>query len=117
MSFMFGYLRTSWTMRVDLVCDYICRLLNHMDEHGVSVCTPTLREQDRGMAIRPWIEEEEFNAGYLQRSMHLLPKQGGNEPRTFCRDYYVEKDMLPALNMDEDVLVYQGAPSSVVVNS
>ena len=43
---MFGYLRTSWTMRVDLVCDYICRLLNHMDEQGVSVCTPTLREQE-----------------------------------------------------------------------
>ena len=106
MSFMFGYLRTSWTMRVDLVSDYVCRLLNKMDEEGYSVCTPTLREQDRDMAVRPWIEDDEFNAGYLKRSMHLLPKQGGNEPWSFCRDYYIEKDLLPALDLDEDALVY-----------
>jgi cation diffusion facilitator CzcD-associated flavoprotein CzcO len=113
MSFMFGYLRTSWTMRVDLVCDFICRLLNKMDDEGVSVCTPTLREQDRAMAVRPWIEEDEFNAGYLQRSMHLLPKQGGNEPWEFCRDYYIEKDMLPAIDLNEDVLVYSIATEPV----
>jgi cation diffusion facilitator CzcD-associated flavoprotein CzcO len=112
MSFMFGYLRTSWTMRVDLVCDFVCRLLNKMDDEGVSACTPTLREQDQGMAVRPWIEEDEFNAGYLKRSMHLLPKQGGNEPWTFCRDYYVEKDMLPLVDLNEDVLVYSIAPES-----
>ena len=53
MSFMFGYLRTSWTMRVDLVCDFICKLLNKMDADGVSVCTPTLREQDQGMSGAP----------------------------------------------------------------
>lgn len=117
MSFMFGYLRTSWTMRVDLVCAYICKLLNHMDEKGARVCTPTLREQDRDMDVRPWIEEEEFNAGYLMRSMHLLPKQGGDGPWTFCRDYYLEKDLLPALDLDEDVLVYESATESVVVNS
>jgi cation diffusion facilitator CzcD-associated flavoprotein CzcO len=116
MSFMFGYLRTSWTMRVDLVCDYICKLLNHMDEKGASVCTPTLREQDRDMAVLPWIEEQEFNAGYLMRSMHLMPKQGGNEPWTFCRDYYVEKDLLPALDLDEDVLVYEGTAESVAAS-
>ena len=115
MSFMFGYFRTSWTMRIDLVSDVVCRLLNHMDELGASVCTPTLREQDLDMAVRPWIEDEEFNAGYLQRSMHLLPKQGGNEPWTFCRDYYIEKDLLPALDLDEDVLVYESAAEPVAV--
>ena len=78
-----------------------------MDEIGASVCTPTLREQDQDMAMRPWIEEEEFNAGYLKRSMHLLPKQGSSEEWSFCRDYYIEKDTLPALNLDEDVLVYE----------
>ncbi len=81
MAMMFGYLRTSWTMRVDLVCDFVCKLLNKMEEEGASVCTPTLREQDQDMAVRPWIEDDEFNAGYLQRSMHLLPHQGGNQPK------------------------------------
>ena len=66
--------------------------------------------------MRPWIEDEEFNAGYLQRSMHLLPKQGGNEPWAFCRDYYVEKDLLPAIDLNEDVLVYSKAPESVAAS-
>ncbi|MCB1686865.1 MAG: NAD(P)/FAD-dependent oxidoreductase [Halioglobus sp.] len=113
MSFMFGYLRTSWTMRVDLVCDFICRLLNKMDSERLSVCTPTLREQDKDMEVRPWIEDDEFNAGYLKRSMHLLPRQGGNEPWQFCRDYYVEKDILPAIDLSEDALVYSATKRSV----
>jgi cation diffusion facilitator CzcD-associated flavoprotein CzcO len=106
MSWMFGYLRTSWTMRVDLVSDYVCRLLNKMDAEGLAVCTPTLRERDQNMTARPWIEDDEFNAGYLKRSMHLLPKQGNDEAWEFCRDYYVEKDLMPTLDLNDDALVY-----------
>ncbi len=117
MSCMFGYLRTSWTMRVDLVCDFVCRLLNKMDDEGLRVCTATLRDQDKGMAVRPWIEEDEFNAGYLKRSMHLLPKQGGHEPWEFCRDYYLEKDSLPAVDLNEDALVYEPAAQAVAATA
>ena len=113
LSHMFGYFRTSWTMRVDLVSDYICRLLNHMDARGATVCTPTLRPEDEGMQLTDWIEEEEFNPGYLQRSKHLMPKQGSQEPWQFCRDYYIEKDMLPALDLEEEALVYTGPQEPV----
>jgi cation diffusion facilitator CzcD-associated flavoprotein CzcO len=106
MSYMFGYLRTSWTMRVDLASEFICRLLNHMDSAGAAVVTPTLREQDQGMGKHPWISEEEFNPGYMQRSLHLMPKQGDSEPWTYNPDYYTEKDELPAVDLDEDALVY-----------
>jgi hypothetical protein len=95
-------------MRVDLVCDYVCRLLNHMDEKGATVCTPTLREQDKGMTALPWIDEEEFNPGYMQRSKHLMPKRGDHEPWTFSPDYYTEKDELPLADLDDSALVYQG---------
>jgi cation diffusion facilitator CzcD-associated flavoprotein CzcO len=114
MAFMFGYLRTSWTMRVDLVADFVCKLLNHMDAKGARVCTPTLQEQDRAMQVRPWIDEEEFNPGYMQRSKHLMPKQGDHEPWTFSTDYYTEKDELPLVSLDEDALVYQGSPQLIV---
>ncbi|CAA0094493.1 FAD-containing monooxygenase EthA [Halioglobus japonicus] len=117
MSFMFGYLRTSWTMRVDLVCDFVCRLLNKMDDEGMSVCTATLREKDKGMEELPWIEDDEFNAGYLKRRMHLLPKQGGHEPWKFCRDYYVEKDILPAIDLNEDALVYEAAARAAAASN
>jgi cation diffusion facilitator CzcD-associated flavoprotein CzcO len=114
MSFMFGYLRTSWTMRVDLVCDFVCRLLNHMDELGVNVVTPTLREQDTDMAVLPWIDEEEFNPGYMQRSKHLMPKRGDHEPWTFSANYYTEKDQLPRVDLDDDALVYEAAREAAV---
>ena len=110
MAFMFGYLRTSWTMRVDLACDFVCGLLNHMDGLGAASCTPTLRECDQAMGVHPWIDAEEFNPGYLQRSMHLMPRTGDHEPWTFSTDYYTEKDQLPLVDLDEDALVYAQAP-------
>jgi len=115
MSFMFGYLRTSWTMRVDLVCDFVCRLLNHMDEMGATVCTPTLREQDQNMSVLPWIDEEEFNPGYMQRGKHLMPKRGDHEPWSFSPDYYTEKDQLPLVDLNDSALVYQGPTKSEAV--
>ena len=107
MTFMFGYLRTSWTMRVDLVSDYVCRLLNHMDETGSGACTPTLREMDQDMGIRPWIDEEEFNPGYMQRGKAQMPNSGDYEPWTFSGDYYIEKDQLPAVSLEDDALHYE----------
>lgn len=112
MSFMFGYLRTSWTMRVDLVCDFVCRLLNHMDSTGVSSVTPTLATAEANMEQRPWISEEEFNPGYLKRSLHLMPKQGEHDPWLYNADYYTEKESLPRINLDEEALVYQAAAQS-----
>ena len=109
MSYMFGYLRTSWTMRVDLASEFICRLLNHMDRVGARAVTPTLREQDQDMGKHPWISEEEFNPGYMKRSLHLMPKQGDSEPWTYNPDYYTEKDELPVVDLDEDALVYTGS--------
>jgi len=116
MAFMFGYLRTSWTMRVDLVGDYVCKLLNHMNEIGAGSCTPTLREQDKDMEALPWIDEEEFNPGYMERSKHLMPKRGTNEPWTFNADYYVEKDQLPQASLDDDTLVYRPAADTAAAS-
>ncbi len=104
---MFGYLRTSWTMRVDLVGDYLCRLLNHMDEEHLQVVTPQLRPQDADMNRNRWIDENEFNPGYMTRAIHRMPKSGDYEPWRFSPDYYVEKDQMPLFDLNEDALVYQ----------
>ncbi|MEH6584304.1 MAG: NAD(P)/FAD-dependent oxidoreductase [Halioglobus sp.] len=114
MAFMFGYLRTSWTMRVDLAADFVCRMLNHMDAMGADMCTPTLLEHDNNMPTLPWIAEEEFNPGYMQRSLHLMPKRGDHEPWTFSADYYTEKDQLPLVDLDEEALSYKKAIASKV---
>ncbi len=106
MAWVFGYLRTSWTMRADLVSAFVCRLLNHMAERGAHMVVPRLREEDRDMPALPFISEENFNAGYLMRGMHLMPKQGDREPWIFSQDYYTEKDRIPAADLEDGTLIY-----------
>jgi cation diffusion facilitator CzcD-associated flavoprotein CzcO len=107
MAWVFGYLRTSWTMRADLVAQFVCRLLNHMTGKGVTTVTPELREEDKDMPALPWVDDENFNAGYLMRSIHLLPKQGDRVPWSHSQDYYAEKDELPNADLDDGTLVYR----------
>ncbi len=106
MVWVFGYFRASWTLRVDLIGDFVCRLLAHMSELGASVVTPMLRPQDLGMPLIPWVDPENFNPGYLTRALHLLPKQGDRDPWRHTQDYWTEKDELPAADLDDGALYY-----------
>jgi cation diffusion facilitator CzcD-associated flavoprotein CzcO len=107
MLWVFGYFRASWTLRVDLIGDFVCRLLQHMDELGASVVTPQLRPEDEGMPLLPWVDPENFNPGYLTRSLHLLPKQGDRDPWRHTQDYWVERDELPVADLDDGGLTYK----------
>ncbi len=107
MAWVFGYLRTSWTMRADMVAAFVCRLLNHMQKKGVSVVTPQLREEDKDMQPRPFVEPENFNAGYLTRNIHIMPKQGDREPWIFSQDYYQEKKTIPGTDLEDGTLIYE----------
>ena len=69
--------------------------------------TPQLREEDRDMPALPWIDSENFNAGYLMRKIHIMPKQGDREPWIFSQDYYTEKDEIPAADLEDGTLVYR----------
>ncbi len=107
MCWVFGYFRASWTLRADLIGDFVCRLLKHMDDKHASVVVPALRPQDQGMKMQAWMDEENFNPGYLMRGMHLLPKQGDRMPWRHTQDYWSEKDELPAADLDDGSLVYK----------
>jgi cation diffusion facilitator CzcD-associated flavoprotein CzcO len=107
MAWVFGYLRTSWTMRSDLVSEFVCRLLNHMGDKGAEVVTPQLRDEDKNMAELPFVDAENFNAGYLMRNMHLMPKQGDRQPWVFSQNYYAEKTEIPEADLDDGTLIYK----------
>ncbi|UCD69910.1 MAG: NAD(P)/FAD-dependent oxidoreductase [Betaproteobacteria bacterium] len=107
MAWVFGYLRASWTMRADMVSVFVCRLLNHMQEKGVSIVTPQLREEDEDMQPRPFVEADNFNAGYLTRKMHIMPKQGDREPWVFSQDYYQERKTIPNADLEDGTLIYR----------
>lgn len=107
MVWVFGYFRASWTLRVDLIGDFVCRLLQHMDKVGATVVTPTLCNEDAGMALLPWVEPENFNPGYISRGLHLLPKQGDRSPWRHGQDYWTEKDELPTVDLDDGALEFK----------
>jgi cation diffusion facilitator CzcD-associated flavoprotein CzcO len=106
MVWVFGYFRASWTLRVDLLGDFVCRLLKHMDEKGVHQVEAALRPQDKDMDILPWIDAGNFNPNYLMRSIDLMPKRGSNPEWQHNQDYWAEKDVIPAIDLDAPEFKY-----------
>ena len=105
--YVFGYFRYSWTLRADIIADFVCRLLGHMEELGAGEVTPELRPADLELERRPWIEATEFNPGYLQRSLHLMPKQLSESPFRLSHDYPSEKEELVSADLDDGILRYR----------
>ena len=103
---VFGYFRASWTLRVDLVADFVCRLLQHMKATGARKVTPQLRPEDHNMPLLPWIDPENFNPGYMMRGMHLLPKRGDKPEWQHNQDYWAEKDEFPNIDLNDRAFVY-----------
>jgi cation diffusion facilitator CzcD-associated flavoprotein CzcO len=106
MVWVFGYFRASWTLRADLVADFVCRLLRHMDAKGARRVMPALRPEDEDMPLLPWIDPENFNPGYIMRGMHLLPKRGNKPEWQHNQDYWREKDEFPAIDLDDKAFDY-----------
>jgi cation diffusion facilitator CzcD-associated flavoprotein CzcO len=77
-----GYTNASWTLKCDLTCEYVCRLLNHMDEHGYRQCTP--RQRDPSVKPEPFID---FNSGYVVRAIDQFPRQGSKSPWRLYQNY------------------------------
>ena len=106
MVWVFGYFRASWTLRADLVSAFVCRLLQHMDDRGATIAVPALRPQDREMRLSPWVDPENFNPGYLARSLSLLPRQGNHAPWIHSQDYSIEKDEMRLAHLEDGTLLY-----------
>ena len=105
----FGYINASWTLRADLTAEYTCRLLNRMEELGARQCTPRFTDEDRDMEARPWIED--FSAGYMQRKMHLFPKQGDHEPWQNTQSFARDKKMIRNAPLEDGRLVFDNPAS------
>jgi len=82
---VFGYTNASWTLKADLVCEYVCRLLNHMDRKGFRQATP--RNSDPTLTEEPWVN---FSSGYIQRALAHQPKQGSKRPWKLYQNYVLD---------------------------
>ena len=107
MVWVFGYFRASWTLRADLVADFVCKLLTHMRAKNVREVQVKLRPQDQDMPLLDWIDTENFNPGYMLRGMHLLPRRGDKPEWMHNQDYWAEKDEIPNIDLDDAAFVYR----------
>jgi monooxygenase len=81
----FGYTNASWTLKCDLTCEYVCRLLNYMEAHGYRECRPS--ERDPSMPEEPFID---FSSGYVLRAIDKFPKQGARAPWRLYQNYALD---------------------------
>ena len=97
----FGYTNASWTLKCDLTCEYVCRLLNHMERHGYRQCTP--RNNDPTLVAEPWLD---FSSGYVQRAIEQLPKQGSKKPWKLYQNYIRDLITLRFGRIDDGVMEF-----------
>jgi len=88
-AFAFGYTNSSWTLKVGLLCEHFCHLLSHMDANGYDIVRPELG--DSGMSTQPMLD---LSAGYVQRALDQLPKQGQGDPWRVQMNYYHDVEQL-----------------------
>jgi monooxygenase len=96
-----GYTNASWTLKCDLTCDYVCRVLNHMHDSGQRQCTPANR--DATVAPEPLLG---LTSGYIQRSAHRFPKQGSRHPWRVYQSYLRDYRALKRSRVEDDALVF-----------
>jgi monooxygenase len=103
-----GYTNASWTLKCDLACEYVCRLLNHMDEHGRRVCTP--RRPDPSVELVPFID---LNSGYVRRAIDRFPKQGARTPWRLHQNYVRDVMLLKHGSVADDALEFSAGDAPV----
>jgi cation diffusion facilitator CzcD-associated flavoprotein CzcO len=102
-----GYTNASWTLKCDLTCEYVCRLLRHMDEHGYSSCVA--RNDDPSITAEPFID---FSSGYIMRSIDQFPKQGSRAPWRLYQNYALDILSLRFRPLQDGVLKFASTASS-----
>jgi cation diffusion facilitator CzcD-associated flavoprotein CzcO len=95
-AFSIGYTNSSWTLKVGLLCEHFCRLLAHMDAHGYDVARPVVANAQ--MPLRPFLD---FGAGYIQRVLDQLPRQGDQAPWLTSMNYAGDVNLLRRLPVED----------------
>ncbi|QQS34369.1 MAG: NAD(P)/FAD-dependent oxidoreductase [Acidobacteriota bacterium] len=97
----FGYTNASWTLKCDLTSEYVCRLINYMDEHGYTYCVPRLN--DPSVTREPALN---FNSGYVLRALNEIPSQGSKHPWRLHQNYFKDLRMLRYGRLEDDTMEF-----------
>ncbi|HLJ91308.1 MAG TPA: NAD(P)/FAD-dependent oxidoreductase [Candidatus Angelobacter sp.] len=103
---VFGYINASWTLKADLICSYVCRLLNVMDGKGMRQVTPRSHGET---AVASFVEN--FTPGYIERSLANWPKQGSKAPWRVYQNYMRDTINLKWKSVEDGVLEFSNPAS------
>jgi cation diffusion facilitator CzcD-associated flavoprotein CzcO len=104
MALTLGYTNSSWTLKADLVAEYVCRLLEHMDRGGYDRCTPLL--PDPSVVTEPFLD---LQSGYVLRSLDELPKQGAIAPWRLNQNYILDVQLMKRGSLEDDGIEFSAA--------
>ncbi|MGI9125879.1 MAG: FAD-containing monooxygenase EthA, partial [Mycobacterium sp.] len=107
-AFAFGYTNSSWTLKVDLICEHLCRLMSYMDQHGYTTVTPVC--DDPNIQTRPMLD---FPAGYIQRAVDTFPMQGTTGPWTVEMNFKADYARLRKGRVDDSALRFTTASRAI----
>ncbi len=108
LSFVFGYLNASWTLRADSNARYACEVLNEMSERGAQVAVPELLPEDEPEAVNPW----DYTSGYLTRAKAMMPKVAAERPWTLAHNYIEDRRDFRQRPVADGVLRFYAAPAA-----
>jgi cation diffusion facilitator CzcD-associated flavoprotein CzcO len=108
----FGYTNASWTLKSELTCDYICRVLNYMERRGYRACVP--QNADPTLTSEPWLN---LSSGYIQRVADKLPKQGSKAPWRLHQNYVKDVLSLKFGSLEDGVMRYLKPTDSLELKS
>ncbi len=80
----FGYINASWTLKCELIAQHVCRLLNYMDRHAFTQCTPRLQDHSIAEEGEPMMG---LTSGYMQRARDTMPRQSHRKPWKMHQNY------------------------------
>jgi monooxygenase len=107
-AYSFGYFNASWTLKADLIAEYVCRVLAQLDEKGASYVVP--QHNDPNMGEEPFVH---FSSGYVQRAAARVPKQGGKHPFKLYQNYLKDISVLRFGKVDDGFLAFKQAGKPV----
>ena len=100
----FGYINASWTLRADLISEWVCKLINFMDQERSKSVTPIASDTVNWPEPKDWIDD--FSSGYMKRAMKNFPKQSKSHPWINSQDYRLEKKLFNQALRDDKALIF-----------
>ena len=102
MAMIIGYINASWTLKVDIAADYICRLLNHMEQNKYDVVIP----QGDATELLDDTVMGSLSSGYIARAANVMPKQGKHAPWKVTNNYLADRKALKNATFEDEILKF-----------